>query len=280
MPQPLISSIQATVLGVVEGITEFLPISSTGHLILVTEWMGLDNTHPGVNAFQIVIQAGALAAVFGIYLPRIRSMLRGLFGRDTDGLELLKQLFVGFLPAAILGLAFADWIKQQLFAPFPVILALAAGGVLMIAVERRRLVLHGNRAAAATSGRHLTQMTLRAALLIGLAQCLAMWPGTSRSMVTMVAALVLGFTPRAAAEFSFLLALPTLGGATVHDLVFEGPAILEASGWFGLVLGFTVSCAVAWLAVKGLLYYLTNHGMEIFGWYRLALALIAAGALT
>ena len=122
-------------------------------------------------------------------------------------------------------------------------------------------------------------MTLKAALTIGFAQCLAMWPGTSRSMVTIVAARMLGFQPKAAAEFSFLLALPTLGAATAHDLLKDGPLLLQASGWEGLAVGLIASCLVAWLAVKGFLAYLNRHGMEVFGWYRLGLALVMVAVL-
>ena len=266
----------AAILGVVEGLTEYLPVSSTGHLILTSAWLGLDPEHAGVKAFEVVIQAGALLAVMGIYLPRIRSMLLGVAGKDAKGLTLLGQLFVAFLPAAVVGLGAGDLIKHYLFGVWPVVAALVAGGVLMIAVERWRNVRAGGRERAQRGGLGLDAMTYRAALLIGAAQCLAMWPGTSRSMVTIVAALLLGFSPVAAAEFSFLLALPTLGAATAHDLILDYKEILAASGAAGLAIGFGVSCVVAWLAVKGLLRYLTRHGLEVFGWYRIALAAVVA----
>ncbi len=273
---PVISFLDAVILGIVEGLTEFLPVSSTGHLILVSQWLGLYDdpaAKAGVDAFEIVIQSGALLAVAGIYLPSLRSMVNGLRGRDPAGRALLLQLLAGFLPAAVIGLLFAGWIKGHLFGVQPVVFALAAGGVLMLAVER----YHTRKAATAAEGhleKPLAAMTWRSALLIGFAQCLAMWPGTSRSMITIVAARLLGFKPKAAAEFSFLLALPTLGAATAYDLLKHGSSILEGSGIPGLAVGLAVSCVVAWIAVKGFLAYLTRHGMAIFGWYRIALAIV------
>ena len=222
---PAISVFHAAILGIVEGLTEFLPVSSTGHLILASQWLGLYQdpaAKAGVDAFEIVIQAGALLAVIGIYLPSLRSMLKGALGRDPAGRDLLVQLITGFLPAAVIGLLAAGWIKAHLFGIRPVVFALAAGGVLMLAVERR----HARKVRFADGGeaeKPLAAMTWQAALVIGFAQCLAMWPGTSRSMVTIVAARMLGFKPKAAAEFSFLLALPTLGAATAYDLLKHGP---------------------------------------------------------
>ena len=271
-----ISLIDAAILGVVEGLTEFLPVSSTGHLILTADALGLPMNDPGVKAFEIVIQAGALFAVIGLYLRRVRAMAVGLTGRDPEGLRLLTQLVVAFLPAAVVGLLAADTIKKHLFHTWPVVAALAVGGVAMIAVEFYRARAARRAGRSPTEGRSLEMMTLRLALIVGCAQCLAMWPGTSRSMVTIVAALVLGFSPRAAAEFSFLLALPTLGAATLYDLLKEGDKLLAAAGWTGLVVGFVVSMVVAWLAIKGFLAYLTRHGMMVFGWYRIVIACLMA----
>lgn len=279
---PIISPLDAIVLGVVEGLTEFLPVSSTGHLILAGRWLGIEHSD-GAKAFEIVIQAGALAAVLGLYRKSVGSMARGVAGRDPAGLRLLLQLVVAFLPAAFVGLLAGDWIKDTLFGIWPVVAALAVGGALMIAVERWRVRGPGHEAvnpeSRAAGGLDLSRMTLAAALVIGAAQCLAMWPGTSRSMVTIVAALLLGFSPRAAAEFSFLLALPTLGAATAYDFLKNHEALVAAAGPVGLGLGFLFSMIVAWLAVKGFLAYLTRHGMSVFGWYRIALAIVVAVAM-
>lgn len=269
----MISPLYSAILGFVEGLTEFLPISSTGHLILTSHLLGLPDDE-ATKAFEVVIQSGALLAVIGIYMKYIRSMVLGLMGKDPAGRTLAVQLFVAFLPAAVVGLLANKWIKAHLFGVAPVVVALVIGGVLMIALEYYRDRKAGGAEKAAGMGCSLTSMTLRAAFLIGVAQCLAMWPGTSRSMVTIVAALLLGFRLQSAAEFSFLLALPTLGAATAHDLMKDGPAILHSTGWLGLAIGFSVSFIVAWVAVKAFLAYLTRHGMGVFGWYRIALAVV------
>ena len=271
---PLLSSIDATILGFVEGLTEFLPVSSTGHLILAATWLGLyrdPGVKAGVDAFEIVIQSGALLAVIGLYTPHVRSMGRGLVGRDANGLRLLLLLLAGFLPAAVIGLLAGSWIKAHLFGIGPVIGALAVGGMVMIGIER----WEGRREEkdSVLTGKPMAEMTVHGAITIGFAQCLAMWPGTSRSMVTIMAARFLGFQPKAAAEFSFLLALPTLGAATAYELVHQGPILLQTVALPQLLLGLSVSCLVAWLAMKGFLAYLNRHGMEVFGWYRLLLAL-------
>lgn len=278
--EPLISWLDAIILGTVEGLTEFLPVSSTGHLILVSEWLNLYRnpaTKAGVDAFEIVIQSGALLAVIGIYSTHIRSMLRGLSGHDNEGRRLLLLLLVGFMPAAIVGVLAGSWIKSTLFGIVPVMTALGIGGLLMVVIERSL-----RRQSVSEPGRlelSLATMTLRSALVIGVAQCLAMWPGTSRSMVTIMTARLLGYQARAAAEFSFLLALPTLGGATVYELFHQGPVLLQTSSAANLAIGLGTSCLVAWLAVKGFLVYLNRHGMELFGWYRIALALVIAGVI-
>ena len=269
----LLSTIDAAILGVVEGLTEFLPVSSTGHLILVSTWLDLyrdPTVKAGVDAFEIVIQSGALLAVIGLYTPYVRSMGRGLIGRDANGRRLLLLLLAGFFPAAVIGLLAGSWIKGHLFGIGPVIGALAVGGIVMIGIER----WEGRREDKKHDGKPMAEMTVPGAMTIGFAQCLAMWPGTSRSMVTIMAARLLGFQPKAAAEFSFLLALPTLGAATAYELLHQGPILVQTVALPQLLVGLSVSCLVAWLAIKGFLAYLNRHGMEVFGWYRLLLALV------
>lgn len=275
---------QAVVLGLVEGITEYLPVSSTGHLILASSLLGLDE--PGqksaVDAFNIVIQGGAIAAVALLYWPRLLSMLRGLAGRDAAGRNLLVCLVVGFLPAALLGPLLDDTIERHLFRPGPVLAALLLGGLWMIWLDRRA----GRDPAAPALA--LDALDWRRALAIGLFQCVAMWPGTSRSMVTIAGGTVLGMRPREAAEFSFLLGLPTLGGACVFklakDLAGDGPSLFEVLGPGAVALGFAVAAVSAFAAVRWLVAFLGRHGLAAFGWYRLALAallgaLIASGAV-
>ena len=222
----------AMVLGLVEGITEYLPISSTGHLILTRAcwaWTRPASLKAAVDAFNIVIQGGAILAVLGLYWPRVLSMIRGLLGRDPAGLRLLGSCVLAFLPAALLGPFLDDPIDAYLFNPPAVITALAFWGVVMIFVGRwqtpalRRSRHHGTGggAPADDAGRRyvdIAELTWKAALFIGAMQCLAMWPGTSRSMITIVAGMVVGMRPRESAEFSFLLALPTLGGACVFKI--------------------------------------------------------------
>ena len=278
-----ISLWQAIQLGAVEGLTEYLPVSSTGHLILASHSMGL--THfsnqrgpmgpkivqtPAINAFEVVIQFGAILAVVGLYRRRIAQMFDGLLGRNPQGLRLLALLAVAFLPSAIVGLALQHRIKEYLFSPFSVCLALVVGGVAMIAVERWWLWRKKTQPAKTLGV--IDAMSFRQALIIGFAQCLALWPGTSRSMITIVAALLVGLDMVSSAEFSFLLALPTLSAATLYETYKEGGAIVHAAGVDGLIAGLVVSGIVAALAVKGLVAWLTRHGLTPFGVYRILLA--------
>jgi len=267
---------QALILGIVEGLTEYLPVSSTGHLILTAWLLGLDDpeSKAAVDSFNIVIQAGAIAAVLGLYWPRVKQMVFGLAGKDPDGLRLAINLILAFLPAAVLGLLLHATIKAHLFAPGPVVGALAVGGVLMIAVGVWR-----KRTGAEARGGVLTTIVWWQALVIGFAQAVAMWPGTSRSMMTIVAAMVVGLRSKAAAEFSFLLGLITLGAATVYEGYDSGPAMVETFGWAAIVIGFIAATISAALAVKWFVAFLTKHGLAVFGWYRLALAAVFAAAV-
>ena len=245
--------LQAVFLGLIEGLTEFLPVSSTGHLILASAWMGLQGEE--VKTFEIVIQAGALLAVLGLYGRRLRS------------LPLLRNLAISFLPAGVAGLLLHRVIKEHLFGTHPVAWALAAGGLFMIGLDRRL------RRRSRPPARDLDSLNAGEAFLIGLAQCLALWPGTSRAMVTIAAGLLLGLSAPAAALYSFLLALPTLGAATLFDAAKNGGVLLQTVSPLALAAGFITSAATAALAVKGFTAYLNNRGLAPFGWYRLILAL-------
>jgi undecaprenyl-diphosphatase len=254
---------QAVVLGLVEGVTEYLPVSSTGHLILVESFLGLGSPESKValDAFSIVIQGGAILAVLGLYWVRVLALLRGVVGRDPAGLRLLVNLIVGFLPAVAVGLPLDHWIEAKLFHPAPVVGALVVGGVFMIALSR--LLPRGERS--------LDDLDWRQALVIGAMQCAALWPGTSRSMVVIAGGLLVGLRPRDAAEFSFLLGLPTLGGACGYKLLKEHEAIAQL-GISPVVLGIAVATVSAALAVRWLVEFLNRRGLEPFGWYRLGLA--------
>jgi undecaprenyl-diphosphatase len=309
---------QAIVLGVVEGLTEYLPVSSTGHLILAGYWMGLTRPTqergvfgghklqkaPAIDAYEIVIQLGAILAVLGLYRKRVAQMVRGLAGRSEQGLRLAGLLFVAFLPAAFVGLALHKKIEEHLFGPVPVVVALAAGGVLMIVVEyffwtRRKarvrqqtqpvtaarveaaridsvdpVVSVQARQAAQPPFTLIDTMAFWQAAAIGVAQCLSLWPGTSRSMVTILAGLVVGMDMVSAAEFSFLLALPTLGAATLYSAAKDWSGLMQSAGPAGLLVGLAVSGIVAALAVKWFVSWLTRHGLLPFGVYRIVLALV------
>jgi undecaprenyl-diphosphatase len=265
---------KAIVLGVVEGVTEFLPVSSTGHLTVVQRWMGIgttDATKDAADAYAIVIQAGAILAVVVLYWRRLISMFNGLIGRDADGRKVLISVAIAFLPAAILGAVLERPIKDHLFGVWPIIGAWVAGGVLLLVLSSR------DWWAREKHGRALEAMTIRNAVIIGLVQCLALWPGTSRSLVTIVAAIFVGLSLSAAVEFSFLLGLVTLSAATAYDGLKHGHEIIDAYGVASPVVGFVVAFIAAVIAIRWMVGYLQNHSLAIFGWYRLAVAALAAG---
>ncbi|MCC6677618.1 MAG: undecaprenyl-diphosphate phosphatase [Phycisphaerales bacterium] len=284
---------QAIILGLVEGITEYLPISSTGHLILASALMGLDEPDhkAAVDAFTIVIQGGAILAVLGLYWPRVRSMIAGLLGRDAAGFRLLLNLIVAFIPAAIFGKLLDDWIESKLFHTGPVIAALVVGGVFMMLVDQWRAGRFGIPLALRRP-KSIEELTFIDCLKIGLLQCIAMWPGTSRSMMTITGGLFVGLKPREAAEFSFLLGVPTLGAATLYKLYknlsiaheTHTPNLFEQLGMMSCIIGIAAAAVSAAFAVKWLVGFLNKHGLTAFGWYRLALAavlltLIGAGVV-
>ncbi len=270
----------AFVLGMVEGVTEFLPISSTGHLILAKKFLGFgSDTRIGgsamsaVDAYIIVIQAGAIAAVLFLYWGKIVSILLGIMGKSREGLLLGRNLLVAFIPAVVIGLTIEDLVDKYLFNHWPVLVALIAGAVLMLAVESWRA-----RRSAGFGGPEadLHELTVRQSLLIGLLQCVALWPGTSRSMMAIVGGYIAGLSPRRADEFSFLLGLPTLGGAAFYKGFKYGPEIIADLGWGPMSLGVVVAAVSAAISVKWLVGYLGRHGLALFAWYRIALAVIMA----
>lgn len=270
---------QAVVLGLVEGITEYLPVSSTGHLILASWLLGLDDpaTKDAVDAFNIVIQGGAILAVVGLYWPRLLQMLRGITSAEASGRRLLLNVIVAFLPAAILGPLLDDLIDAYLFSARPVLFALAVGGFWMMWLDWRRPLASGPAP--------LDELRPQQALMIGLLQCVAMWPGTSRSMMTIAGGTLVGLSPAQAAEFSFLLGLPTLGSACLFKLAKNlkeahdtgGPNLFEALGYVPVAIGFAVAALSAVIAVRWLVSFLTRHGLGLFGVYRIVLALVLAG---
>jgi undecaprenyl-diphosphatase len=261
---------EAVVLGLVEGLTEYLPISSTGHLIVTSRILGLpDSGRAGdaLKSYEIAIQGGAILAVLVLYRHRFGTMIDGLRNRSTEGRRLLFALVVAFVPAAILGLIGEKVIKDYLFGVPPVVAAWAVGGVLILVLVAKGVIDR-------PGGRPLEALTTRDALVIGLAQVVAMWPGTSRSMVTIVAALLLGYSILAAVEFSFLLGVVTLGAATAYSLVKDGKLMVDTFGLFTPLVGFVVAFLAAVVSVRWMVTYLQRHSLAVFGWYRLAIAAI------
>jgi undecaprenyl-diphosphatase len=270
---------QALLLGIVEGVTEYLPVSSTGHLLLSQRLLGIAHGE-AADAFAICIQAGAIVAVLGLYRGRIGEMLNGLLGKNEAGRRLAINIVAAFLPAVIIGLAVQKPIKKYLFGGeafglWPVVAAWFVGGVAILAVNayrNRRQQTHAPRF-------ELEGLPLQSAIIIGVSQCVAMWPGTSRSLVTIVAGILVGLRMRAAVEFSFLLGVLTLGAATAHDGLEHGKAMLASYGAGTLALGFAAAWISAVLAVKWMVGYLNKHGFSLFGYYRIALAVLVAAAI-
>ena len=262
---------EAAVLGLVEGATEFLPVSSTGHLIVAQRLLGIPDSR-AVHAFAICIQAGAILAVFAVFLRRLSALGRGLLGKDAAGRRLALQLVLALVPAAISAKLFQSEIKQHLFGLWPVAAALFVGGLVLLAWP---LLRRGRP----EGGTPLEGLSWRAAFGIGCVQCLALWPGTSRSLATLAGGLVFGLSSAAAVEFSLLLGFVTLGAATV-DQAFEHGAVMVAElGALNLAIGFVAAFASAWIAVRALVRMLERGGLAGFGWYRIALAALLALAL-
>lgn len=255
---------KAIILGAVEGITEFLPVSSTGHLLITQRLLHLGSGagKTAADTYAIAIQLGAILAVVALYRRRIVQVAQGLVGRDEEGRQLLIRLAVAFAPAAAVGAAFDHTIKKHLFGPWPVIGAWAVGGVFLLVWRPK----HGSST--------LMAMTIRSAFIIGLAQTLALWPGVSRSLVTLVAAIAVGCEIGAAVEFSFLLGLATLTAATGLDLVKDGKSLLHDYGWRTPLLGALVAFTTAILAVRWLVAYLRTKPLKNFGYYRIAIAIV------
>jgi len=259
-------------LGIVEGLTEYLPVSSTGHLALVGHILGLPDD-AATSSFEIVIQLGAILAVVVQYRALLTARARGLVRRERASVQLLLALAIAFAPAAFVGLLLRKTIKEHLFKPLPIAAALVVGGVLMIVVERIR----ARRGMVGEDG--LERVTPRRALAIGLGQCFSLWPGSSRSMCTIVAGQLAGLSTATAAEFSFLLALPTLGAATIFEGFKARHVLFADGGGVNLAVGLVVSFFVAWAVIASFLRYLRARGLEPFGWYRIVIGVVALWVL-
>ena len=297
------SPLVAALLGVVEGVTEYLPVSSTGHLILAGHVFG--HTGEAVDSFDIVIQLGAILAVLVHYRRLLLERAAGLARRERASVQLLVALALGFTPTAIAGLLLRKKIKALLFGPGPVAAALVVGGIVMIAVEIVRASRARAARAAAPIGRGaqdlalfgqgesgvrdlrgrppaglhgLEHVTPMRAFLIGLGQCVSMWPGSSRSMCTIVAGQLTGLSTATAAEFSFLLGLPTLGAATVYE-AYKSRDVLGQIGAMNVVIGLAVSFVIAWAVIAAFIAYLKRRGLVPFGVYRILLGVLVFALL-
>lgn len=258
--------LMAALLGVVEGLTEYLPVSSTGHLILTGHFLGA--TGDTTKSFEIVIQLGATAAVAVYYRELLAARAAGLLRGAPEAKSLALALAVAFVPTAVAGVLLRKIVKRLLFGPIPVAVALVVGGILMIIVERYR----ARQTAPRLDG--LEHVTARRALLIGLGQCVSLWPGSSRSMCTILAGQFVNLSTSTAAEFSFLLALPTLGAATVYEAFKARHELFAPGQGIDLLIGTAVSFLVAWAVVAAFVKYLQRRGLEPFGYYRILLGVL------
>jgi undecaprenyl-diphosphatase len=257
--------VTAFLLGIVEGLTEFLPVSSTGHLIVAGSLLGY--TGDQAKMFEIVIQAGAILAVCWEYRAKLLSAIAG-FGRDPAARRFVANLIIAFIPAAVLGLAFNKAIKSVLFAPVPVACAFVVGAFVILWVERRQ-----RRNPATVRIDDVDQLRWPDALKIGFAQALALIPGTSRSGATIIGGMLFGLSRKAATEFSFFLAIPTLFAATAYELYKEG-SMLTAASAPAFAVGFVVSFVSAFVVVRWLIRYVAHHDFVPFAWYRIAFGVV------
>lgn len=253
----LIELLNAAILGVVEGLTEFIPVSSTGHLLLAGRVLGFADDNFG-KAFDVLIQLGAILALLSIYSARLLHLARGML-YDPAARRFVIGVLVAFLPAAVIGAAFYKLIKEVLFNPWIVCVTLIIGGGALLWIDR--LDLKPRYA-------DVTRYSMPMYLLIGIFQCLAMIPGVSRAGATIVGAMLFGADKRSAAEFSFYLAMPTMAGAFAYDL-YKNSAAMTAGNTLIVAVGFITSFIAGWIVVKGLLEYVSRHGFALFAWWRL-----------
>jgi undecaprenyl-diphosphatase len=261
---------KAIVLGVVEGVTEYLPISSTGHLTVTEQLLDVgqtDATRDVTKSYTVIIQIGAIFAVIGLYWRRLVDMLRGIAGRSPAGRRTFVALLLAFIPAAAFGLVLGDTIQEHLFGSGPVAAAWIVGGIAILVFVRvfRR---------PPDTGLRLEEIGARQAVIIGFAQALALWPGVSRSLVTIVAALLVGLTIGAAVEFSFLLGLATLSAASLYEVAKHGGEVIDTFGWVSPIAGIIAAFVAAVIAIKWLVGYLNHHDLSIFGYYRIVVGVV------
>ena len=259
--------IKAIILGVVEGLTEFIPVSSTGHLLLMQRFFGFGDDDFG-KSFAVLIQFGAILALLSIYSVRLWQLFIGMFN-SPQARRFILGVLIAFLPAAVVGALAYKLIKEVLFNPWIVCISLIVGGAILFWVDRLDLK---------PRYRDVTTFSLPTYLIIGIAQCASMIPGVSRSGATIVSAMLLGADRRAAAEFSFWLAMPTMAGAFAYDL-YKDHGHLSQSNLLIIAVGFIVSFIAAWFVVKTFLGYVSRNGFTLFVWWRIAVGSLGLIAL-
>ncbi len=270
--------LKALFLGVVEGLTEFLPISSTAHLLLIGEWIDFNSSNDKV--FEVVIQFGSILAVMWIFRARLWKLIRGTFTGDRTELLFTRNLILAFLPAAVIGAIMISYIKALFHNPAVFVVTLILGGLIMLWVERKPQYAKHARAdgqdsvASQRATAHaLEEITWKQALIVGFAQCLAMVPGTSRSGATIISGMLAGIQRKTATEFSFFLAMPTMLAATVYD-TYRNSAVLTQTETTAIVIGFIAAFLSALVIVKAVLRFVSRHTYRPFAWYRIGLGLI------
>lgn len=269
MTEATLQLIKAFFLGIVEGITEFLPISSTGHLIIVGKWIEFTSTEGKV--FEVVIQLGSILAVMWIFRARLIKMITGTLKRDPVEMGFTRNLIIAFLPSAVIGFLFIKMIKALFFQPAVVVVTLILGGLIMLWVERVRQPGQANlRVVTATT---LESISWKQALIVGCAQCLAMIPGTSRSGSTIIGGMLAGIERKTATEFSFFLAMPTMLAAASYDM-YKNAGLISQADMLAIAVGFVTAFLSALLVVRAILTFISKHTYRAFGWYRIVLGVI------
>jgi undecaprenyl-diphosphatase len=246
--------IQAIIIAIVEGLTEFLPVSSTGHMILTSSLLGVEN-NAFLKTFEISIQSGAILAIVIMYIKRF-----------FKSFEIYKKLFAAFIPTALVGFLAYGFIKEYLFNPIIVAVTLIAGGIFLILINRKMVSQVSNY-------KEVEDVSLKNAFFIGLIQCISMIPGVSRAAATIVGGTFNGFNKKQAMEFSFLLAVPTMAAATGYDLL-KTPVQFSHNDIVLLIVGLVTAFIVAWIAVKAFISFVEKHGFAFFGWYRIAIGIL------
>ena len=267
MPFDTIALLKAVLLGLIEGFTEFIPVSSTGHLLLIQRFFGFDDEEFG-KTFAVLIQLGAVLAILSVYFVKLWKIFIGMFS-DPAARRFVIGVLLAFLPAAVVGALAHGFIKSVLFNPWVVCFTLIAGGAILLWVDQIDFKPKYHDA---------TQFTLPMYLAIGVFQCLAMIPGTSRSGATIVSAMLLGADKRSAAEFSFYLAIPTMAGAFTYDLI-KNYKLMTFDNTVLVAVGFATSFIAGWIVVRALLGYVARHGFALFAWWRVIVGSIGLIAL-